>query len=124
MNLLSLECVVDEYWVRMDTCIDDVIYFQSKTGRCLLWFQQCCNRKLYYLDLENPNMDKACLFTPIDKKRARAVQKLQEMCESPSDADFIQALEHNKIPGVDFTKRDIRIAKDLLRYKNMQQKER
>ena len=38
------------------------------------------------------------------------------MCGSPSDADFIQALEHNKIPGVDFTKRDVRIAKDLLGY--------
>ena len=57
-----------------------------------------------------------CLFTPIDEKRARSVQKLQEMCWSPSDANFIQALEHNKIPGVDFTKRDVRIAKDLLGY--------
>ena len=38
------------------------------------------------------------------------------MCGSPSDTDFIQALEHNKIPGVDFTKRDVRIAKDLLGY--------
>ena len=38
------------------------------------------------------------------------------MYGSPSDANFIQALEHNKIPGVDFTKRDIRIAKNLLGY--------
>ena len=38
------------------------------------------------------------------------------MCGSPSDADFIQALEHNKIPGVDFTKRDVRIVKDILGY--------
>ena len=50
-------------------------------------------------------MKETCLFTPLDEKRARAVQKLQEMCRSPSDANFIQALEHNKIPGVDFTKK-------------------
>ena len=58
-------------------------------------------------------MHEVCLFTPVDEKRARAVQKLQEMCGSPSDANFIQALEHNKIPGVDFTKQDVRITKDL-----------
>ena len=69
-NLLSLACVVNEYWVRMNTRIDDVIYVQSKTGRRLLRFQQCRDQNLYYLDLENPDMDEACLFTPIDKKRA------------------------------------------------------
>ena len=55
-------------------------------------------------------MDKACLFTPIDKNRARAVRKLQEMCGSLPDADFIQTLEHNKIPGVDFMKCNVRTA--------------
>ena len=100
----------------MDTRIDDAIYVQSKMGGRSLRFQQCHDWNLYYLDLENPDMEEACLFTPINKKRARAVRKLQEMCGSLSDADFIQALEHNKIPGVDFTKRDIRIAKNLLGY--------
>ena len=79
-------------------------------------FQRCRERNLYYLDLENLDAKETCLFTPLDEKRAKAVRKLQEMCGSPSDADFIQALEHNKIPGVDFTKRDVRIAKDLLGY--------
>ena len=88
-SLLSFACVVDEYWVRMDTRIDNAIYVQSKTGGRSLWFQQCHDQNLYYLDLENPDMDEACLFTPIDEKRARAVQKLQEMCGSPSDASFI-----------------------------------
>ena len=111
-----MACIVNVYWVRIDTRIEDAIYVQSKTGGRSIRFQQCRDRNLYYLDLENPDKDKVCLFTPIDEKRARAVQKLQEMCGSPSDADFIQALEHNKIPGVDFTKRDVRIAKDLLGY--------
>ena len=61
-------------------------------------------------------MDEACLFTPIDKKRARTVRKLQEMCGSPSDTDFIKALEYNKNPGVNFTNHDVRIAKDFLGY--------
>ena len=32
-NLLSLACIVDEYWVTMDTRIDNAIYVQSKTDR-------------------------------------------------------------------------------------------
>ena len=83
-NLLSLACIVDEYWVRLDTRINDAIDVQSKTGRRSIRLQQCHDRNLYYLDLENPDKDKVCLFTPIDEKRARAVQKLQEMCGSPS----------------------------------------
>ena len=82
-NLLSLACIVDEYWVRMDTRINDAIYVQSKSGGRLIRFQQCRDQNLYYLDLENPEIDEGCLFTPIDEKRARAVQKLQEMCGSP-----------------------------------------
>ena len=38
-NLLSLACIVDKYWVRMNTHIDDAIYVQSKTGGRLLRFQ-------------------------------------------------------------------------------------
>ena len=100
----------------MDTRIDNVIYVHSKTDERSIRFQQCHDRNLYYLDLENLDINGTCLFTPLDEKRARTVQKLQEMCRSPSDADFIQALEQHKIPGVDFTKRDVRVAKDLLGY--------
>ena len=38
-NLLSLACIVNEYWVRMDTRIDDAIYVQSKTGGRSIRFQ-------------------------------------------------------------------------------------
>ena len=116
VNLLSLACIVNKYWVRMDTRIDNAIYVQSKTDGRSISFQRCHDHNLYYLDLENLEMNETCLFTPLDEKRAREVQKLQEMCGSPSNADFVQSLEHNKIPGVDFTKRDVRIAKDLLGY--------
>ena len=67
-NLLSLAFVVNEYWVRMDTCFDDALHVESKTGGRLLQFQRCQDRNLYYLDLENSDMDETCLFTPIDKK--------------------------------------------------------
>ena len=40
-NLLSLACIVNEYWVRMDTRIGNAIYVQSKTGRRSIRFQRC-----------------------------------------------------------------------------------
>ena len=73
--------------------IDNAIYIQSKTGGHSIQFQQCHNQNLYYLDLKNPDMDKACFFTQINEKRGKAVRRLQEICGSPSDADFIQVLE-------------------------------
>ena len=38
-NLLSLACIVDKYWVTMDTRIDDAIYVQSKTDGRTIRFQ-------------------------------------------------------------------------------------
>ena len=35
---------------------------------------------------------------------------LQEKCGHPSDEDFVHALECNVIPGVDFGRRDVKIA--------------
>ena len=35
-NLLSLACVFNKYWVRMDARIDNAIYVQSKTDRRLI----------------------------------------------------------------------------------------
>lgn len=46
----------------------------------------------------------------IDQKRAKAVRLLQEQCGFPSDEDFINALECNTNPGVDFGRRDVKIA--------------
>ena len=56
------------------------------------------------------------MFSVLDQKRAEAVRLLQEKCGHPSDEDFIHALECNIIPGVDFGRRDIKIANEIYGY--------
>ena len=41
---------------------------------------------------------------------------LQERCGFPSDVDFINALEFNSIEGVDFGRRDVKIANEIYGY--------
>ena len=55
-------------------------------------------------------------FSILDQKRAEAVQILQERCGFPSDKDFINALECNSIEGIDFGRRDVKIASKIYRY--------
>ena len=45
-----------------------------------------------------------------------AVRILQERCAFPSDKDFTNALECNSIEGVDFGRRDVKIAIDIYGY--------
>ena len=52
-------------------------------------------------------------FSTLDQKRAQAVRLLQEQCGFPADEDFIIALECNVIPGVDFGRRDVKIANKI-----------
>ena len=56
------------------------------------------------------------LYSIIDQQRAEAVRILQERCAFPSDKDFINALECNSIEGVDFRRRDVKIANDVYGY--------
>ena len=53
------------------------------------------------------------LYSIIDQKRAEAVRILQERCGFPSNEDFANALECNSIKGVDFGRRDVKIANDI-----------
>ena len=52
-------------------------------------------------------------FSILDQKRAEAMRILQERCGFPSDEDFINALECNPIEGVDFSRRDVKIANEI-----------
>ena len=55
-------------------------------------------------------------FSILDQKRAKTVRILQERCGFPSDKDFIHALECNSIEGVDFGRRDVKIANKMYGY--------
>ena len=69
--------------------------------------------KHYYLNIVK---DGKTTFSILDQKRAEAVRILQERCGFPSDKDFINTLECNSIEGVDFSRRDIKIANKIYGY--------
>ena len=46
-------------------------------------------------------------------KESQEVKTLQECCAFLSDEDFINALEYNAIKGVDFGRRDVKIANEI-----------
>ena len=56
------------------------------------------------------------MFSQLDQNRAKAVWILQEQCGFPSDHDFIHALKCNMIPGVNFGRRDVKIANEIYGY--------
>ena len=78
------------------------------------------------MDISKAELDKHCYlntvkdgkttFSILDQKKAEAVRILQERCGFPSDEDFINALECNSIEGVDFGRRDVKIANELYGY--------
>jgi hypothetical protein len=57
--------------------------------------------------------DEKSKFSNIDCTRAEAVRKLQEVMACPSDYDLANAVEHNIIGNTPFTRRDVRIAKQI-----------
>ena len=56
------------------------------------------------------------MYSIINQKRVDAVRILQERYGFPSNKDFINALECNSIEGVDFERRDLKIANDIHGY--------
>ena len=57
------------------------------------------------------------MFSILDQKRAKAVKTLlQERCAFLSDKDFITVLECNTIEGVDFGRREVKIANEIYGY--------
>ena len=125
-NLLSFAKLADDYYIICNIRIDDAIYVQSKDDGKYLRFQRDHKFDLYYMDISEADGDEHCylntvkhgksLYSIIDRKRAEAVRILQERCGFPSDKDFVNALECNSIEGVDFGKRDVKIANDIYGY--------
>ena len=50
------------------------------------------------------------LISILDQKIVEALRTLQERCAFPSDEDFINTLECNSIEGIDFGRRDMKLA--------------
>ena len=125
-NLLSFARLADEYYMICNTRVDDAIYVQSRDDGKYLRFQRCRQKNLYYLDIGCDEIDGECMFNTVkkgkltfstlDQKRAQAVRLLQEQCGFPADEDFINALECNVIPGVNFGRRDVKIANKIYGY--------
>jgi hypothetical protein len=57
--------------------------------------------------------DEQSKFSNIDFTQAEGVQKLQKVLACPSDYDLANAVEYNIIGNTPFTRRDIRIAKQI-----------
>ena len=78
------------------------------------------------MDISEANVEDHCyfntvkkgklLFSILNQKRAEPVRTLQEHCAFPSKKDFINALECNSIEGVDFGRRDVKIANKMYVY--------
>ena len=125
-NLLSFAKLADEYYIICNTRIDDTIYMQSKDNGKYLRFQRDHKHNLYYMDISKAKLDEyyylntvkdgMAIFSILDQKRAEAMRILEERCGFPSDKHFINALECNSIEGVDFGRRDVKIANEMYGY--------
>ena len=122
-NLLSFAKLADDYYIICNTRFDDAIYVQSKDDGKYLQFQRDHKFNLYYMDISKADSDNHCyfntvkkgktLYSMLDQKRAEAFRILQKHCAFLSDKDFINALECNSIEGVDFGRRDVKIANGI-----------
>jgi hypothetical protein len=121
-NLLSLAMIAVTKQVVMDTAIDDAIYVFNEDGTYMR-FARTANG-MYCIDL-NSNGDEAMVmahrtvkgesakFSAIDCRRAEKIRHLQEVLACPSDYNLANAVEHNVIGNNPFTRRDVRIAKQV-----------
>ena len=101
-------------------------YVQSKDNGKYLRFQRDPKFNLYYMGISKANVEDHCyfdtvkkgksLFSILDQKRAKGVRTLQERCTFPSEQYFINALECNSIEGIDFRRRDVKIANEIYGY--------
>jgi hypothetical protein len=120
-NILSLALLAKTKRVVMDTANENAFYVFNEDGSYVKFVPS--NNGMYCLDI-CPNNDPHVMaiqtveyeqskFSNIDRTRAEGVQKLQEVLACPSDYDLANAVEHNIIGNTPFTRRDVRIAKQI-----------
>jgi hypothetical protein len=107
----------------MDTAIENAFYVFNEDGSYIKFTPS--NNGMYCLDIRSDDnnephvmaiqtvKDEQSKFSNIDCTRAEAIRKLQEVLACPSDFDLANAVEHNVIGNNPFTRRDVRIAKQI-----------
>jgi hypothetical protein len=120
-NILSLALLAKTKRVVMDTAIKNAFYVINEDGSYVKFVPS--NNGMYCLDIgsnDDPHVmaiqtikDEQSKFSNIDCTRAEGVQKLQEVLACPSDYDLANTVEHNILGNTPFTRRDVRIAKQI-----------
>jgi hypothetical protein len=121
-NILSLAMLAESKRVVMDTAIDNAIYVFNEDGTYVR-FAKAPNG-MYCISITTDDDDHVVMahqtvkgesahFSAINCRRAAKVRDLQEALACPSDFDLANAIEHNVIGNNPFTRRDVRIAKQI-----------
>ncbi|OEU10829.1 hypothetical protein FRACYDRAFT_246701 [Fragilariopsis cylindrus CCMP1102] len=121
-NLLSLAMLTDTKRVVMDSAIDNAIYVFNDDGSYVRFGKT--SNGMYCIDITTNDdhhivmahqtvKGESAHFSAIDCRRAAKVRDLQEALACPSDFDLANAIEHNVIGNSPFTRRDVRIAKQI-----------
>ena len=120
-NILSLALLAKNKRVYMDTAVENAFYVYNEDGSYIRFVP--ASNGMYCLDVGPNNepcvmavqtvKDEQSKFSNIDCTRAEAVRKLQEVLACPSDYDLANAVENNVIGNTPFTRRDVRIAKQI-----------
>jgi hypothetical protein len=121
-NILSLAMIAEEKRVVMDTAIDNAFYVFSKDGTYIRFSRTSNGMYCIYINTDEDDhvvmahqtgKGESAHFSAIDCRRAAKVRDLQEVLACPSDVDHANDVEHNVIGNNPFTRRDIRIAKQI-----------
>jgi hypothetical protein len=120
-NILSLALLAKTKRVTMDTAIENAFYVYNEDGSYVKFVPS--SNGMYCLEIgpnDGPHVmaiqtvaDEKSKFSNIDCTRADAIRKLHEVMACPSDYDLANAVEHNIIGNTPFTRRDVRIAKQI-----------
>ena len=120
-NILSLALLAKNKRVFMDTAVENAFHVYNEDGSYIRFVPT--SNGMYCLDVGPDNepcvmavqtvKDEQSKFSNIDCTRAEAVRKLQEVLACPSDYDLANAVENNVIGNTPFTRRDVRIAKQI-----------
>jgi hypothetical protein len=121
-NILSLALLAKTKRVVTDTAIGNAFYVFNEDGSYIKFIPSI--NGMYCLDIGSNNnkpyvmaiqtvKDEQSKFSNIDCTRAEAIHKLQEVLACPSEFDLTNAVEHNIIGNNPFTRRDVRIAKQI-----------
>jgi hypothetical protein len=120
-NIISLALLAKAKQVVMDTAIENPFYVFNEDSSYVKFVPS--NNGMYRLDIgsnDDPHVraiqtikDERSKFSNIACTQAEGAQKLQEVLACPSGYDLANAIEHNIIGKHTFTRRDVRIAKQI-----------